>query len=625
MEHEQYDRILADEQLRAEIVSRLGLPTAPAPPPAGATRSSASAGTVTLERQTAPPASADGPQRWTEAIVLRFGRPSLLVRGDSFEVPLSDTWRERLYPSQRQLETAIRSVGRVEVSGVGGEFVGTAWVVAPGVAVTNRHVALLFARGTGTDVAMRSDPAGRPYTPSVDFAEEHGPARSHEVRVASVLYIADDDDRSPDLAFLRLDGPSSLLPAPIPLARRAASAGQVVAAIGYPAQDWRNDPSDQARIFEGVFDVKRLAPGEVVTADAASFTHDCTTLGGSSGSVVVDVATGEAVGLHFAGRYLEANVAVTAASIRDHLRNAGISALATSPHPSLPAPRPEPTPAPEVLEDRQGYAEDFLGAGELRVPLPELSGDLFGAAVVVDEAAAGRGRITLDYEHFSVVMHAERRLATFTASNIDGDRLQRIKREKDRWSFDPRIDPRFQIGEELYRGNDLDRGHLVRRLDPAWGDTAQAKRGAGDTFFFTNCSPQHATFNQQLWLELEDYLLDNAETRGFTACVFTGPVFDAGDPTYRGLQLPRAFWKVATMVHDQRDALTATGYLVSQADLVQDLEFVFGQVRTYQVPLRRLEVLTGLDFGTLRDADPLAEVEAAAAPRELRTPEDLVL
>ena len=31
------------------------------------------------------------------------------------------------------------------------------------------------------------------------------------------------------------------------------------------------------------------------------FTHDCTTLGGNSGSVVLDLTTGEAVGLHFAG------------------------------------------------------------------------------------------------------------------------------------------------------------------------------------------------------------------------------------------------------------------------------------------------------------------------------------
>ena len=40
--------------------------------------------------------------------------------------------------------------------------------------------------------------------------------------------------------------------------------------------------------------------------------HDASTLGGNSGSAVIDLETGEAVGLHFAGSYLQANYAVPA-------------------------------------------------------------------------------------------------------------------------------------------------------------------------------------------------------------------------------------------------------------------------------------------------------------------------
>ena len=47
-----------------------------------------------------------------------------------------------------------------------------------------------------------------------------------------------------------------------------------------------------------------------------------------------------------------------------------------------------------------------------------------------------------------------------------------------------------QTGEEAYRDNPLDRGHLVRRLDPAWGASRdEAKRSNDDTFHFTNCTP----------------------------------------------------------------------------------------------------------------------------------------
>ena len=153
----------------------------------------------------------------------------------------------------------------------------------------------------------------------------------------------------------------------------------------------------------------------------------------------------------------------------------------------------------------------------------------------------------------------------------------------------------------------FDRGHLVRRLDPTWG--ADAKVAELDTFFFTNCTPQHAQFNQVLWADLEDYLLDNAGTLDFRACVFTGPVFGASDGLYRGVRIPTAFWKVAAMLRTEDGKLSATGYMVSQADLITNLEFAYGQVKTYQVSLGRIESLTGLDFGALRDADPLGGQE----------------
>ena len=74
-----------------------------------------------------------------------------------------------------------------------------------------------------------------------------------------------------------------------------------------------------------------------------------------------------------------------------------------------------------------------------------------------------------------------------------------------------------------------------------------AKVATDDTFHFTNCSPQHANLNQKIWVDLEDYLLDHAQEDDVRLTVFTGPVFKDDDPTYRGVQLPRRFWKVAVM------------------------------------------------------------------------------
>ncbi|WP_180234189.1 DNA/RNA non-specific endonuclease, partial [Bacillus cereus] len=91
---------------------------------------------------------------------------------------------------------------------------------------------------------------------------------------------------------------------------------------------------------------------------------------------------------------------------------------------------------------------------------------------------------------------------------------------ENQWHFDPRIDKQYQCGDELYENNDLDRGHLVRRRDPIWGDSAEEANK--DTFHFTNCSPQHRDLNQKTWAELENYILNNAKNFNLKVTVFTG-------------------------------------------------------------------------------------------------------
>jgi len=76
--------------------------------------------------------------------------------------------------------------------------------------------------------------------------------------------------------------------------------------------------------------------------------------------------------------------------------------------------------------------------------------------------------------------------------------------------------------------------------------------------------------------------------------------------------------------------LSATAYLLSQESLLRGLEaeveFSYGAYRTYQVQVAQIASLTGLSFGSLAELDPLATgLEAAVAPREVRTETDLVL
>ncbi len=215
----------------------------------------------------------------------------------------------------------------------------------------------------------------------------------------------------------------------------------------------------------------------------------------------------------------------------------------------------------------------------------------------------------LRYHHFSVVMHRRRRLALFTAVNSDGGLAQKPAGTAIGGSSIRDSPPTTsRRGEAVYRDNPLDRGHLVRRLDPAWGPLAKAAND--DTFHFTNSTPQHHDFNagSTLWLGLEDYVLGNADNRDLKVSVVTGPILAADDPLYRGVALPRQFWKVVAMTKSD-GTLSATGYLLSQAALLDEFlagpeEFSFGAYRTYQVPVRRIAAMTGLGAGRLRRRGP---------------------
>jgi endonuclease G, mitochondrial len=607
---EAFSHINRDRDLKEEILTRIGeeselgerlMATAPLGPSLAPVRVTADRAREVIEH----PSQADPP---LEAIILRMGRPVLLVRDDDVNLDDlgTDTWRARLWPAMSGVRAAIRSVGRIEVAGNPQfDWVGTGWVVADDVIVTNRHVAEVFARRVGDRFEFRSSFLGQ-MEARLDFLEEHQRESAAEFRLMEVLHI--EEDPGPDMAFLRVDWASNTAGerrTPIQLASDLEPS-HAVAVIGYPAKDTRTRILDEMdRIFGNLYDVKRLAPGEVtgLLEQGRFVTHDCTTLGGNSGSVVLNLDRGEATALHFAGREEVRNYAVSAPVVLVRLQQI----LRTSVGPGVVTPSDEPGTSRAVdLTGRSGYNENFLA---MPVPHPSLSPLLEDAVAPV----AGTDDGILDYSNFSIRMHRDRRLAIYTAVNIDGARARNVRRTPDRWVFDPRMDAQFQLGEGLYAGNNLDRGHLVRRLDPAWGDSfEQAETAVTDTFFFTNCAPQHAMLNRRLWLGLEDYILGNTDIHDLRVSVFTGPVFRDDDRVYRRVRIPEDYWKVVAMVEDGSGQLSVTGYLLSQRDFMNDLEFTFGEYQTYQLPLVSLEQETGLDFGDLQQFDPIGQQETFA-------------
>ncbi len=562
-----------------------------------------------------------------EAIILLTGRPSLLIQNGQWEKPPLGVIKQRLEQSKDALLQAIPKVGRIEITAPAGfsPFIGTGWMIDEGIMITNRHVAKFFAEQKNSSFVFKNYAAGQPYQVQVGFLREQ-PVKIDEwqAKIKDILFIEEEGDIRPDMALVRLDAGSGghSLPGPIALDEINPTASPTskpdVAVIGYPASDpSRNDYFEMDRIFKGIYNVKRLSPGKIMSVEpnGKRLMHDCTTLGGSSGSAIINLVTGKVCGLHFGGTYLKENLSVSVGWLKSRLAeiNRRVSVtmqLPLQPDAVLSTDTASPSFVPAefpIISTQQpaGYDPAFLGGGTA-VPLPEVpDADLIARVQGADDGV-------LRYTHFSIIMHKERRLPFFTACNINGQLLYKFSRSSDRWKMDERLEDyaQHQIGEELYKNNPLDRGHLVRRLDPAWGETREeAKRAEQETFFFTNCSPQHSQLNQKTWLSLEDYILDNAGTHDLKVCVFTGPVMTAADTVYRGVQIPKEFWKVVAVRNAFTGQLSAAAYLLSQSDYLNNLEFVFGPFRTYQVAVSTIEEKTGLSFGDLQRYDQMQFTE----------------
>lgn len=287
--------------------------------------------------------------------------------------------------------------------------------------------------------------------------------------------------------------------------------------------------------------------------------------------------------------------------------------------PAVAAPALGSTPAADLeigirgeaaFAGATGFDPDFLGA-EASTPLPQPDAALFRELAPLKDAS---GKV-LHYDHFSVMMHAARRVAAFAAWNIDGTQLF-DPGNRPRWSLDGRMDPRFQPDDVIFSVQ-LNRGHIVRRKDVAWGP--QGRRAHTHTFCLTNVIPQVHEFNDEEWGDLEDHILFTTDAENVRVSVFAGPVFGSEDPFYddlrrggprrprTGMRIPLVNWKIVAWLDDGR--LRAAGFLRDQSEELEregPLEIGFGGTVQKQALIRTIQDRTGLDFGPLAAADTFA-------------------
>lgn len=253
-------------------------------------------------------------------------RPALIIQGGRFASP-PHGW-EVLEQYREAVEPATRAVGCIELSGHPSlEWLGTGFLVAEDIIMTAGFVAEAFSEQDSGVWRFKTGVGAR-----IDFLREVDNQNAAEFPLVDILLI----DSSISLALFRIARQSAQgaqLPNPLNLAGEppVPLLGRQIYVVGYPARDIRVHP-DMLEAFAGIFEIKRLQPGMIVgeLPDQQQFEHDCLTLGGNAGSPVIDLETGQVLGLHLGGRAQEhkqkRNFALALWKLRNYplLQEAGI-------------------------------------------------------------------------------------------------------------------------------------------------------------------------------------------------------------------------------------------------------------------------------------------------------------
>jgi S1-C subfamily serine protease len=228
---------------------------------------------------------------------IRIMRPSLLSR--SGQLPELEPDTAPIFPAWPAFSAAITpymfTIGRIDLTG--GRSIGTGFLVASNLLVTNTHV--LDELSFGTRRLQKGQARVR-------FREEHNSPTEASVDIVNVVAV----HPSLDMALLAVESELLAGRPVLPIDTAEIQPGEDVVAIGYPFDDKVRNPLFVGAVFGNQFGVKRAAPGEIIKTVPNALFHDCSTLGGNSGSPIISMASNRVIGIHHTGFFTYRNEAL---------------------------------------------------------------------------------------------------------------------------------------------------------------------------------------------------------------------------------------------------------------------------------------------------------------------------
>lgn len=278
-----------------------------------------------------------------EAIIEVTGRPAVRYPHGKVQPPVSVLgenahWQVVIVTAKTKINRASAAVGRIAITNNLGleEPLGTGWRTGPDLIVTNRHVVKdMVANPQDSTSAWKMDAAKQPF---IDFAATDEADAAQRFDIADVLFVAAEDEI--DIAIVRITSSAALLPQALTVDWDRESPGRELSAengappifqgreiyvVGHPYR--RRHSELVVSVFGAADGLKRLSPGLVRRLDPEKplLEHDCSTLGGNSGSCVFTADQHAVIGVHVGGVDVDdatakgsANRAISLSRLGDH-------------------------------------------------------------------------------------------------------------------------------------------------------------------------------------------------------------------------------------------------------------------------------------------------------------------
>jgi len=207
------------------------------------------------------------PEPFTGGLWTTFDARGQAVISKAFPVRAAPAWATPLL-------AAANATARIEPApGAATPFLGTAFLIGPRALATVDFIATLEPR-------------------FAVFGDERAV-------IEQVVAVSNDDRHG---ALVRI-GPLARPPLPLKIRWALPEVGTRIAVIGHPQITFTPTIVTIAAFTTMPTGEKMIMPGVIIDVDHDRLTYECWTMAGAAGGPIVDLATGEVIGIHHSGKY----------------------------------------------------------------------------------------------------------------------------------------------------------------------------------------------------------------------------------------------------------------------------------------------------------------------------------